>query len=197
MHFLPLILGLFVFLGIHAFTMNRSERARLIRRIGQVRYRIIYSLVSLVGLALIIYGYGVYRSSGMVPIWQPPSWTRHITFLLMLLSFILLASSHAPSHIRLFVKHPMITAIILWSGGHLLVRGDLGSILMFGGFLAWGVLARISMALRTTGDIQGPPPVAAPRWQADLIAFAIGCIVYVTFLLWLHSLLIGVPLVAT
>jgi uncharacterized membrane protein len=197
MPFLALIVGLVLFLGIHAFTMNRSERARLIRRMGETRYRLTYSLLSLTGLVLIIYGYGVYRSSGEVPIWFPPFWTRHVTFSLMLIAFILLASSYTPSHIRFFVKDPMITAIILWSAGHLLVRGDVGSMLMFGGFLAWGALARISMARRMASDVQGPPPVATPRWQADIVAVVIGCILYAAFLFWLHPLLIGVPLLAT
>jgi uncharacterized membrane protein len=197
MTLLPLILGLVLFLGMHAFTMNREARWRLIERIGAGRYRIAYSVAAVLGLVLIIWGYGHYRDAGMIPVWYPPDWTRHITFLLVLLAFILLATAHAPSHIRAFVKHPMITAVILWSLGHLLVRGDLGSILMFGGFFAWGVLARISMAMRAAGDVQGPAPVRAPRWSADAISVVLGVVVYVAFIVWGHPWLIGVPLIRT
>jgi uncharacterized membrane protein len=190
-----LIAGLVLFLGIHASTMSRMERAKLIGRIGEGPYKGLYSLIAIAGLVLIVYGYGAYRAQGMVPVWDPPFWTRHITFLLVLVAFVLLAASHGPSHIRAAVKHPMILAVIFWSAGHLLVRGDLGSILLFGGFLLWGLVALWSMALRAPGDRQGPAPVAVARWQADILAVALGVAVYAAFLLWLHPLLIGVNLV--
>jgi uncharacterized membrane protein len=191
----PLILGLVLFLGIHVFTMNRTARADFVQRIGRGPYRGLYSLVAIAGLVLIVWGYGVYRNAGMIPVWYPPAWTRHITLLLVLLAFILLAASHAPTHIRRWVPHPMISAVILWSFGHLLVRGDLGSMLMFGAFLFWGIVGLIAMMRRDPGDVQGPPAVREPRWQADIGVTVIGVAVYIAFLLWLHPLLIGVKLV--
>jgi uncharacterized membrane protein len=195
MNLAPLILGLVLFLGIHAFTMLRGARASLVTRLGNGPYRGLYSLVAVIGFVLIVYGYGAYRSSGMEPVWSPPDWTRHVTFLLMLVAFVLLAAGHAPTHIRQFIRHPMITAVILWSIGHLLVRGDLGSIVMFGAFLAWGVVGLVAMLARAPDDVQGPPPVKQARWQADLGIVVIGAAVYAAFVLWLHPLLIGVPLV--
>jgi uncharacterized membrane protein len=121
-----LIIGLALFLGGHAFTMHRPARARLVARIGEGPYKGLYSLVSLLGLVLIVRGYGVYRSAGMIPLWYPPAFLRHITFLLMLIAFVLIAATYPPSHIKRWVGHPMITAVILWSLGHLLVRGDPG-----------------------------------------------------------------------
>jgi uncharacterized membrane protein len=195
MSLLPLILGLIVFLGIHGLTMNRPSRSRLIKRVGVGPYKGLYSLASLVGLVLIIYGYGVYRNAGMIPVWSPPYWTRHITFLLVLIAFVFVPAAYAPTHIKATLKHPMITAVMLWSLGHLLVRGDLGSILMFGAFLLWGVVARISMAQRAPDDEQGPPlPMREPRWGAYAVAVGVGVFVYVLFLVWLHRLLIGVQL---
>jgi uncharacterized membrane protein len=191
----PLLLGLALFLGAHAFTMNRAARGKLIGRLGEGPYKGLYSAVAVIGLVLIIWGYGVYRNAGMIPVWYPPSWTRHVTFLLMLIAFILLGAAHAPTHIRQLVPHPMITAVILWSLGHLLVRGDLGSMLMFGAFLAWGVVGRTAMLRRAPGDVQGPAPVREPRWQADIGVVVIGVAVYLAFLFWLHPLLIGVPLI--
>src|SRR5260370_24446005 len=109
MTLLPLILGLILFLGIHVFTMNRAARASLIGRIGKGRYKGLYSLVSAIGLVLIIWGYGAYRSAGMTPISYPPAWTRHITFALVLAAFLLLAATHSPTPINAGVRPPMIT----------------------------------------------------------------------------------------
>jgi uncharacterized membrane protein len=193
----PLILGLILFLGVHAFTMRRAARAALISRLGKGPYRGLYSLVSVIGFILIIWGYGQYRSAGMIPVWDPPFWTRHVTFLLMLLAFVLLPATYAPNHIRQYIRHPMITAVILWSVGHLLVRGDLGSILMFGAFLVWGVVGLASMLHRKPEDVQGPSLPPEPRWQADIAIVVVGVAVYLAFLFWLHPLLIGVPLIAS
>ncbi len=191
-----LIIGLALFLGGHAFTMHRPARARLVAKIGEGPYKGLYSLVSLAGLVLIIWGYGLYRSAGMIPLWYPPAFLRHVTFLLVLIAFILIAATYPPSHIKRWVRHPMITAIILWSLGHLLVRGDLGSILMFGGFLVWGILARISMHRRASKDVQSPAAVPdEPRWQTDLAVVAVGLVAYFAFAIWGHPWLIGVSLV--
>jgi uncharacterized membrane protein len=191
-----LIIGLVLFLGGHAFTMQRGARARLIAKIGEGPYKGLYSLVSLVGLVLIISGYGVYRSAGMILVWSPPAFLRHITFLLVLVALVLLAATYPPSHIKRWIRHPMITAVILWSLGHLLARGDLGSILMFGGFLVWGILARASMGVRTPGDVQGATAdPREPRWQTDLAVVAVGIVAYFAFVIWLHPWLIGVRLV--
>ena len=89
----------------------------------------------------------------------------------------------------------MITAVILWSLGHLLVRGDLGSILMFGGFLAWGILARISMARRAPGNAQDREGFTPePRWSTDVLMVAIGVLAYLAFMIWGHPWLIGVSI---
>jgi uncharacterized membrane protein len=196
MTLLPLILGLVLFLGVHVVTMTRKTRASLIGRIGEGPYKGLYSLVSAIGLVLIVWGFGLYRASGMIPVWYPPAWTRHVTFLLVLIAFVLLAATYSPSHIRAAVKHPMISGVILWSLGHLLVRGDLGSMLMFGGFFVWGVLARIAMGRRAPQDRQGPAAVMGePRWSVDIGVVVIGVAVYLAMLFWLHPLLIGVPLI--
>jgi uncharacterized membrane protein len=191
-----LIIGLVLFLGGHAFTMNRAARGRLIARIGEGPYKGLYSLVSLAGLVLIIWGYGIYRAAGMTPVWYPPAFMRHVTFLLVLIAFVLVAATYSPSHIRSWVRHPMISAVILWSLGHILVRGDLGSILLFGAFLVWGILARISMERRAPGDARGSTAIARePRWQADILVAVIGVAAYLAFMIWGHPWLIGVRLV--
>jgi uncharacterized membrane protein len=185
-----LILGLVVFLGVHAFTMCRGARAALIARLGERPYKILYALISLIGLGLLIYGYGEYRAAGMIAVWQPPAWTRHLAFLLMLVALILLPATYIPSHIKAAVKHPMITAVKTWAFAHLLVRGDLGSILLFAAFLAWGVAARVSLKRRGA-----PDPVAPGGWRNDVIVIAVGLVLYAGVILWFHPQVIGVALV--
>ncbi|WP_112663620.1 NnrU family protein [Microvirga flavescens] len=184
-----LVLGLVVFLGIHAFTMARGARARLIAAIGEGPYKGLYSVVSLIGLALIIVGFGQYRQAGYIPVWEPPVWTRHLALLLVWIAFICLASAYFPGRIKARLKHPMLASVKIWAFAHLLANGDLGSILLFGSLLAWAVIARISAKNRT--DVAAP---VEPRgFGNDALAVAVGTVAYVVFAVWLHPWLIGVP----
>lgn len=189
-----LILGLVLFLGTHAFTMLRSRRAEVIGRVGENRYKIVYTILSILGFALMIYGFGRYRSEGMIPVWDPPVWTRHLAVLLTLFAFVCLAAmGPRPSHIQAAVKHPMLLAIKIWATAHLLANGDLGSILLFGGFLAWAVSARISLKRRTDEPARKLPKPAPVGWRRDIIAVVAGIAVWLLFGRYLHPLLIGVP----
>ena len=191
-----LLAGLILFLGIHAFSMARASRESAIALLGgEGPFKGVYALVAAIGFGLIIYGYGQYRADGYIPLWNPPAFGRHVAMLFMLFAFILLAATYIPSHIRARTKHPMITAVILWSGAHLLVRGDLGSVLLFGGFLAWGITGRISMAGRTKSIFSAPTLGAPHGFGNDLIVIGLGLVLYVAMLLFLHPLLIGVPII--
>lgn len=189
---LILIAGLVLFLGTHAFTMAREPRAALIGRIGAGPYRGLYSLVSLIGLVLIVYGFGAYRASGYVPLWDPPVWTRHLALTLMPISFVLLAASQTGGRIRRAVKHPMLAAVKIWAFSHLLANGDLGSVLLFGLFLAYAVVDRIAVKRRAP-EAHAHEEVVVSGWRADIAAVVIGLGLYVAFALWLHPVLIGVP----
>lgn len=183
-----LLLGLVLFLGAHAFTMARGPRAALIGRLGEGPYKGLYSLVSLAGFVLIAYGFGLYRRDGWVELWSPPVWTRHLALLLVWAAFVCLAAAYRQSHIKRALKHPMIAGVKIWALAHLLANGDLGSLLLFGSFLVWGVLARISMKRR--GD--AVPAVAPDGWRNDAIALVIGTVAWFVFARWLHPWLIGV-----
>lgn len=193
---LILILGLVLFLGTHAFSMARAKRAGVIGEIGEGRYKLAYTLASLLGLVLIAYGFHLYRESGYIAVWNPPVWTRHLALLLTLLAFIVLASAYLPGHIRAKAKHPMLLAVKIWATAHLLANGDLGSMLLFGAFLAWAVVARISAkrrALSPTAVAAQHGPVATPAgWRNDALAVAMGFVVWFVFGKYLHPLLIGV-----
>ena len=187
---LILILGLVIFLGMHSFTMMRDRRQAAIGKLGEGGYKALYSVVSLVGIVLISIGYGEYRASGYIPVWSPPTWTAHLALLLVLFAFILFAATYLPGYIKAKAKHPMLAAIKIWALAHLLANGDLGSIILFGSFLAWGVVARISTKRRP-----GSAVVAVPQVKYDIIAVAIGVAAYLAFVFYLHTVLIGVPVI--
>lgn len=192
---LVLILGLVLFLGMHALTMKRDLRARLIERLGAGGYKGLYSAVSIIGFGLLIYGYGLQRAAGYTPVWEPPVWTRHLALLLNLPIFILLAVGKRPSWLLSRVKHPMLLAVKIWATAHLLANGDLGSILLFGSFLAWAVMARISVKRRPEEIARSSALGNAAFGRGDVIAIVAGLTLYVVFALWLHPLLIGVPVI--
>jgi len=186
-----LILGIILFLGSHSFTTMRERRAAIVGRIGEQAYKGLYSVVALFGFVLIVYGFHVYREDGLIQLWTPPDWTRHITILLMWFAFVSLAASgKAPGRIRGWLHHPMVTAVKIWALAHLLANGDLGGLVLFGSFLAWGVYDRISLKRR--GDFGASSPGAFTR--ADAITLGVGTVLWV-LMIFLHPWIIGVPVV--
>jgi uncharacterized membrane protein len=189
MGLIVLIAGLVVFLCAHLFVTRRGARAAAIARLGTAGYRIAFSVVAIIGLALIVWGFGHYRAEGYIEVWTPPAFMRHVTELLMLFAVIFMTATFIPSHIKAKLKHPMLASAKTWALAHLLVNGDLGSILLFGSFLAWGVFARI--AARRRGDMGAT--VAPAGWTNDALVVVIGIVVYLALGLVFHPILIGVP----
>ena len=189
MGLLILILGLVVMLGAHVFVTFRAARANLMARLGQNGYRALFSIIAIIGLALIIWGYGEYRAHEMVQVWSPPAFMRHITVGLMLIAVIVFTAYFIPSHIKMWMKHPMFAGIKLWAFAHLLSNGDLGSIILFGSFLAWGVYARI--AAKRRGDLGA---VTAPAgWTNDVIVVVLGIAIYFLLGYYFHPYAINAP----
>lgn len=184
-----LILGLVVFLGSHVFVTFRDERERLIARLGRNGYRGLFSLVALIGLVLIIKGYGDYRAHEWVQVWTPPAFMKHITIALMLLAVIFITTTYVPAHIRAWVKHPMVTSIKTWALAHLLSNGDLGSIIVFGAFLAWGGYARVTAKRRGDRGLTTPPM----GWTKDVIVVVVGVVIFLLLGYYFHPYVIGVP----
>ncbi len=188
---LVLIIGIIVLLGVHTLATRRKLRADLIARFGERPYKGLYTLASLVGFALIVWGFSRYRAEGLIPLWTPPSWTRHVTILLMWPAFVSLACMNpAPGRIRGWLRHPMLVAIKIWALAHLLANGDAGGMLLFGSFRAWAVYDRISVKRR--GDL-GAARVAAFT-RADGVALVVGTVAYAA-MIFLHPWLIGVSVV--
>jgi uncharacterized membrane protein len=172
----------------------RGRREQLIAAKGENFYRAVYSIVAIMGVAMIAHGFGVYRAAGYIQIWNPPRFLGHIAILLVWPAFILLVASSVGAkggRIKAFAKHPMLLAVKLWATAHLIANGDLGSIILFGSFLGWAVYARI--ALKKAGDLGHPEAGKhAGSNRDDLIAIVAGSILAFVFMLWLHRPLIGV-----
>lgn len=184
---LELTAGLALFFAAHTFSMFRTARAALVARLGALPYRGVYSLVSLAGFALIVHGYGHAPHSA---VWLPPAGLRHLTMLLMLPVFVLLSAAYVPGHIKARLGNPMLLAITSWALAHLLVNGDLASMLLFGAFLAFSVVDLVAVIGSGRSSV-----VATPRAWADVLAVAVGLLVYAGFVLALHRALIGVPVI--
>ncbi|RAH99517.1 NnrU family protein [Acuticoccus sediminis] len=186
-----MLVGLVLFLGAHSLKIVPSAGAPLRQALGETAYKISYSIVSLIGLILLARGYSAWWAEGPPILYVPPAGMSHLALLLMLLAFIVLPAAYLPGHIRKTLKHPMLVAVKTWAVAHLLVNGDLPSVILFGAFLAWAVLDRISLKKRERAGLY-TPPVFTPRWQADVTAVVIGLVVYGLFVWKLHLWLIGV-----
>jgi uncharacterized membrane protein len=189
MGLLILVLGLVVLLGAHIFVTFRDARAAAMARLGQNGYRALFALVSIAGLALIVWGYGQYHAHELIQVWSPPAFMRHITVGLMLFAVIFFTAAFIPSHIKAKLKHPMLAGVKTWALAHLLSNGDLGSILLFGAFLAWGVYARI--AAKRRGDVG--TTVAPAGYTNDVIVVVIGIVIYLALGYAFHPMVIGAP----
>jgi uncharacterized membrane protein len=187
-----MILGLALFFAAHTFTTKREARAQVIAKLGEGTYKILYSLVSLAGLVMIVWGFAHYRATGWIDVWDPPKALKHITVALMLPTGILVVASYIRGRIFATLKHPMLAGIKLWAAGHLLANGDLGSILLFGSFLGWAVYDRISFKHRTDS---GAPPIPVGGVTNDVIAVVVGIVVYMALIFAFHPVVIGVPVV--
>jgi uncharacterized membrane protein len=190
MGLLGMILGLVLFFGVHTLTTQREVRARVIAFSGGGGYKIGYSLVSALGLVLIVWGFAHYRATGMWEIWTPPTALKHLAVALMLPAVILVVASYIRGRIYTRLKHPMLTGIKLWAAAHLLANGDLGSIILFGSFLGWAVFDRISLKHRADS---GAPSIPVGGPGNDLIAVAVGIVAYLALGFAFHPVVIGVP----
>lgn len=191
---LLLVIGLLLFFAVHLVPTSPSLRQGLVARFGESAFKIGFSVLALAGFVLIVLGYHKLQlMPGKNPVlWDPPSWTRHIAFLLMLPAMILIVAAFIPSRIRSAVKHPMLAAIKAWALSHLLVNGDLGSLVLFGGFLAFAVYDRISVKSRP--DKAPPPPPSGI--MGDVLVVVLGLALYALMMVWGHGALIGVPIVS-
>jgi uncharacterized membrane protein len=185
-----LVAGLLLFLGVHSLAIVAPAwRNAMAARLGAASWKAIYALASIIGFVLLVQGYAMARAEPIV-LYSPPTWTRHLAALLMLPVFPLLFAAYLPGRIKAAVKHPMLTATKAWALAHLLANGTLADVLLFGGFLAWAVVDRISVGKRPV--VAGKVGASPPSLMNDVLAVVGGLVVYVIFVAWAHQRFIGV-----
>ena len=185
-----LIVGLALFLGVHSVRIfGDNWRTRTIAGMGALPWKGLYSLLSLAGFVLIVWGFGQARQQP-VQLWSPPVAMRHLASLLTLISFVLLAAAYVPGNgIKARLHHPMVLAVKVWALAHLLANGNMAHVLLFGAFLAWAVL-NFSAARkrdRLAGTVYAPG-----KASATAITVVVGVVAWAAVAFWLHGLLIGI-----
>ena len=185
-----LVLGLVLFLGIHSVRIVADDwRSARIAKSGERAWKLAFTIVSLIGFALVVYGYAHARQATPL-LYSPPPWTRHVAALLVLPAFILIAAAYVKgTRIKARVGHPMILGVKVWAFAHLLSNGTLADVVLFGSFLIWAVLDYIASRRRdrAAGIVYPVGPVSR-----DLIAIGAGGLAWALFGFWLHGPLIGV-----
>jgi uncharacterized membrane protein len=185
-----LILGLVLFLGVHSTRIvAEGWRGRFIAQRGEMAWKGLYTVVSIMGFALIIWGYGQARMQPVV-LWASPTWTRHLAALLTLPALIFLVAAYVPGNaIKARLKHPMVLGVKVWALAHLLANNTLADVLLFGGFLVWAVFSfRAARARDRANNIVYAPGRALPT----VIAVVVGLAAWAFFAFWAHAAWIGV-----
>ncbi len=185
-----LILGLILFFATHSVRIFADPwRTKQIARFGEGGWKGLYSLFSIAGFVLLVWGYGLARQAP-VDLWFPPVWTRHAAALLTIPAFVLLVAAFVPgNHLKARLGHPMLLGVKFWAVAHLLSNGRLADVVLFGGFLAWAVLAYISCKKRDRAVGRTYPPGQMVR---TLVTVVVGLVAWAGFALWAHRVLIGV-----
>jgi uncharacterized membrane protein len=184
-----LILGLVLFIGIHSISIIAPVYRETLVTKNEKAYKAVYALLSFLGLYFIVTGYGALRENPSIIYFGAQS-LRPLVSILMLGGFILFLAPYFPGKIKAAAKNPQLLSVVLWAFSHLLVNGNLADILLFGSFLAWAIVDLISMKKRQQRVVS---PLKA-SWVNDVIVIVVGTVFYVIFVIFLHSYLIGVPL---
>ncbi|NQW94514.1 MAG: NnrU family protein [Polaromonas sp.] len=185
-----LIAGLVLFLGVHSARVFANDwRNQTLARMGEKPFKGVYSLLSLAGFVLLVWGYGQARQQGVM-LWNPPTATRHIAALLTLVAFILLAATYVPGNqIKAKLQHPMVLGVKVWALAHLLANGSLADTVLFGSFLLWSV---VLFAASRKRDRREHVVYSAGTARMTAVTVFAGVVAWVVFAFWLHRTLIGV-----
>ena len=185
-----LIIGLLLFLGIHSVRITADGwRSRFIAQRGEGAWKGLYTVLSLIGFALIIWGYALARAQPMA-LWAPMAWAKPLAVVLMWLAFVLLAGAYIPRNLfKSKLHHPMVLSVKVWALAHLLANHTLADLLLFGGFLVWAALSfRAARGRDRAGQVVYP----TGRMGPTLVTVAVGTLVWAVFAFWLHAVLMGV-----
>jgi len=183
---LQLLIGIALFFGMHSASIVALPLRDRIVANSENAWKGIYAVASLAGIVLMVRGYADLKATPTV-LYVTPYWVRHVAALLLLPVFVFFAASYLPGRIKNALKHPQLAAVKLWALAHLLVNGMLADVLLFGSFLVWAVVDRISLKNRP----QRPLPGASESGANDVIAVVLGLALYFVFVFWAHEWLFG------
>ncbi|MBT8114294.1 MAG: NnrU family protein [Arenicella sp.] len=181
-----LILGIVIFFGIHLLPGMVNLRQGFVERLGEKGYQGVYSLISLAGFILIVYGKS---KAEFQHLWQPPGWGMNVAPVLMVFAFVSLTAAYMPSNLKRFTRHPMLWGVTFWSAAHLLTNGDLASLLLFGSFGLFSLYDMYSANSRGASKQETVYPVSK-----DIITAVTGVVAYAV-VLFAHSFLFGVAVI--
>jgi len=155
-----LSLGVVLWAVTHLFVAVAPDaRAQLVSKLGLGPYKGLFSLVIVLSLVMIVFGWQAMPATSL---YVPPMGLRHATLLLVPIAVVLFISARAPTDIKRLIRHPQLTGVKLWAVAHLLANGEVRSLILFGGFLAWAVLEVIFIK-RRDGAWTKPAPVGATK----------------------------------
>ena len=186
-----LVLGLVLFLGLHSTRIfAEGWRTQTMESFGEKEYKLLYSVLSIAGFALLVWGYGLARHNPVILWNQPPVWTRHLASLLTLMAFVLLVAAYVPGNaIKAKLRHPMILGVKVWALAHLISNNTLADLLLFGSFLVWAVLdyRAARRRERTLATVIDAGPLSR-----TILTVVVGVVAWAVFAMWAHRVLIGV-----
>lgn len=183
---LQLLLGIALFFGMHSVAIVALPLRDRMAAKSEMGWKALYAIASLIGIVLMVRGYAELRLTPTV-LYVPPIGLRHVAAVLMLPAFAFFMAPYFPGRIKTALKHPQLIAVKTWALAHLLVNGNLADVLLFGSFLIWAVVDRVSMKKRVVRPLPGAPESKAN----DVIIVAVGLLLYVGFVMWGHEALIG------
>jgi uncharacterized membrane protein len=184
---IEMLIGIILFFGMHSISIFALPFRNRMAAKSEYGWKAMYSLIALVGLVLLIRGYGELRGVATI-FYVTPVWLRHVASLLLLPVFVLFIAPYFPGAINRVIKHPQLTAVKLWATAHLLVNGSSADLILFGVFLVWAVVDRISVKRRPVREV----PHVPPSTMNTVIVLIGGLALYAIFAIWLHEPLIGV-----
>ena len=185
---LQLLIGIVLYFGMHSASIVALPIRDRMAAKSDNAWKAVYSIVSLIGIVLMVRGYADLRDTPTV-LYVTPGWLRHVAALLMLPAFAFFIAPYFPGRIKTALKHPQLVAVKTWAVAHLLVNGTLADVLLFGSFLVWAVADRVSLKRRPQRPLPGAPDSRAN----DIIVIVVGLLLYLAFAFWAHEALFGVP----
>lgn len=181
-----LIIGLALWSGVHFVpSLATPFRKQLINRLGETSYKLIFAILIVSSIVAMVFGW---RSIDPVNMYVLPEWSRAITSLFVLITFILFSAAHSTTNIKRVIRHPQLTGLVLWSFGHLLSNGDNRSLILFGTLGVWAIVEIILISKREGAWVK-PEPVSI---KSELLMLSKGLVMFAILLL-AHPYISGMP----